>query len=120
MTKAKERALVALMTTRTMREAAEAAGVGYRTLRRWTREDPEFMAEYRALTDDAFVDATRRLAKLNDTAITVIEEIVCNAAEKPVLRHQAARSILEYSGKLQEVNDILTRLEALESENNRH
>ena len=45
--------------------------------------------------------------------IDLLEEIIDKRSDKA---HQAARSILEYSTKFQEMNDIIRRIEALEAE----
>jgi hypothetical protein len=42
-----ERAVQALLTERTLVAAAEAAGVGERTLRRWLSQDQGFLSAYR-------------------------------------------------------------------------
>jgi len=43
-----ERTVAALLSARTIPEAATAAGIGSRMLERWLSEDPDFVEEYRA------------------------------------------------------------------------
>ena len=48
MTARQKRALVALLSAPTKREAAEIAGISYPTLRRWITQDADFRREYEA------------------------------------------------------------------------
>ena len=91
MTPKQQKALLALLTTPTKEKAAAAAGITSKTLRGYLA-DPEFQAEYRK----AFAG------------------MVEDSGEGSQFRISAARSILEYSLKLTEQNDILAKLKELE------
>jgi len=60
----KEEAIVALLTTRTVEEAARAVNVSPRTLLRWQKE-PEFDLAFRAAKRVAFGQAIARLHQLS-------------------------------------------------------
>lgn len=109
-----ERALAALVTSPTIRAAAEAAGMDYRTIRRYL-EDREFLSEYRHITTEMLADARMRGQQLLSPAMETLAEICTNQAAKPTERIAAARSILEWATRLTELTDIVERLEALEN-----
>ena len=110
MTTNQQRALTALLTCRTRRDAARAAGLDPRTVRRYF-EDAEFVAAYKrelsGLIDDAAAQAKRALSP----ALGVLQEITEDAAQPASARISAARCILEYGLRLTEIADILQELE---------
>ena len=63
MTPNEERALSALLTSKTKLEAAEKAGITDRTMRRYF-ENPEFCQRYREAFAGVVQDATRRAQQL--------------------------------------------------------
>lgn len=113
MTPRKERALQALLVSRTRAEAAATAGIGESTLREYMK-NPEFMERYKQAFGDMVRDATRQAQLSLALAISTLTEIMGNADEQATARIQAARATLEYALKLTEQTDILTRIENLE------
>lgn len=113
MTPRKQKALQALLVCRTKTEAAKAAGVGISTLRSYLR-DKEFSAEYKRAVAELMEDAARQAQQAIEPALSALQGIVENTDENAQARIGAARSILEYSLKLVETTDILTRLGELE------
>ena len=113
MTPRKEKALQALLVSRTRVEAAAAAGIGESTLRDYMK-DPEFMDRYTQAFGDMVRDATRQAQQTLSPALSVLQEIMENRDEQANARITAARSILEYSLKLCEQTDILEQLRELE------
>ena len=67
----KEDAIVALLTQRTIEEAARAVNVSTKTLLRWQKE-PGFDAAYRAAKRAAFNQAIARLHHLAGAAVSTI------------------------------------------------
>lgn len=114
MTNRQQKALVALIRAPTIEAAAETAGVGYSTLRRWMREDTEFKIAYRAALDELLQDASAQAKQSLSPALKALGEIVEDEGQPATARISAARSILEYGLKLTETVDILARLDALE------
>lgn len=98
----------------TIEAAAETAGVGHSTLRRWMREDVEFKIAYRAAFDELLQDASAQAKQSLSPALKALGEIVEDEGQPATARISAARSILEYGLKLTETVDILARLDALE------
>lgn len=114
MTEKQEKALAALVTCPTIKAAAAAAGIDYRTMRRYL-EDPDFAKEYRHLTTEMLADARMRGQQLLAPALDTLAEICTDPEVKNSDRIAAARSILEWATRLTELTDIVERLEALEN-----
>lgn len=115
MTPRKEKALSALLTSRTRAEAAKAAGIGESTLRGYLRDDPEFQARYKEAFGELVQDATRQAQQAIAPALDALRKIVENSREQSQARVMAARSALEFALKLTEQLDLLGRIEALEA-----
>ena len=113
MTPKKQKALLALLTSPTREKAAAVAGITSKTLRGYLA-DPEFQAEYKRAFAVLVEDATRQAQQAIAPALSTLREIVEDSDENAQARISAARSILEYSMKLTETTDILTRLDELE------
>jgi len=114
MTPKRQKALLALLTYPTREKAAAAAGITSKTLRGYLTE-PEFQAEYKRAFTELVEDATRQVQQAIAPALSTLREIVETTDENAQARISAARSILEYSMKLTETTDILTRLHELET-----
>lgn len=113
MTPKKQKALLALLAHPTKEAAAAAAGITPKTLRSYL-EDPEFQAEYKKAFAGLVEDATRQAQQALAPALSTLREVVEGSSNGPQFRISAARSILEYSLKLTEQNDILSQLQELE------
>ena len=115
LTPKKEKALAALLTHSTRKEAAAAAGVSVRTMQDYFR-DPEFLDRYNRAFADVVQDATRAAQQILQPALSTLKEIMGDTDIAPAARVQACRTALEYAGRLTEQNDILSRLAALEAQ----
>ena len=114
MTPRKEKALQALLVSRTRAEAAKAAGIGESTLREYMK-DPEFSERYREAFGNLVQDATRQAQQALTLALSTLTEIMENTGEQATARIQAARYLVEYALRLGEQCDLLARLERLEA-----
>ena len=114
MTPKKQKALLALLASPTREKAAAVAGITSKTLRGYLAY-PEFQAEYKRAFAVLVVDAARHAQQAIAPALSTLREIVEDTGENAQARISAARSILEYSMKLTETTDILTRLDELEA-----
>ena len=114
MTTSKEKALAALLTSTTRKEAAEKAGISYRTIRSYL-QDAEFAAEYRQRKGEIVDDAARRLQNAMQKAIEVLEN---GTAGKRVSAAalKASKLVLEYSVRFINLSDIMARLDAMEEQ----
>jgi hypothetical protein len=108
-----QRAIVALLASKSVAEAAQAAKVGERTLFRWLAEDQPFRAALSQAEGDLLDTATRRLLSLQGKSIDALEYLI-DRAETESVRLRAAQVAIETSLKLRELRDIEQRLTALE------
>ena len=112
MTPKKQKALAALLTHATKKDAAEAAGIDPRTLRRYFDED-EFQTAYKKAFRDMVEEATRQAQQGIAPALATLRGIVEDSEESAQARIQAAKSTLDYALKLTAQNDILGQLDEL-------
>jgi hypothetical protein len=110
----KEAAILALLSTRSVEEAARTAKVPVRTLYRWLKEDPGFAKGYRHAKRDAFGQATARLHYFASAAVSTLGKIMLDTATPPATRVRAADSILDHTLKAIETEDIEARVTELE------
>lgn len=109
-----EVALAALLQSRTLAEAAQAAGISLATLSRW-QQQPEFAASYRALRRDIVTQAGAQLSQACSAAVATLAGIVDEARHAPAARVSAARTILDYAFRAIEMEELSARVAALES-----
>lgn len=115
MTPKKSRALAALLTAPNREAAARVAGISPRTLRAYL-SDPSFAAEYQRLQAEQIADAAQRGRQNMTAAMDALRAVMDDEDQNGQTRVQAARSLLEFSLKLDERENILRRLSALEEE----
>lgn len=125
----KELALVALLASSTLPEAAAKVGVHERTLFRWLK-NPDFKATYRRLRRECVEAATAKLQKGMEEAVNCLMEIL-TAKETKFFQKDgkvtdarnvvawgprlgAAKSILELALKASELEDLEKRVTELE------
>ena len=108
-----EEAIAALLTHRNIEEAAGAAGIGARTLLRWLKI-PEFQTAYRQARRDAFGQAVARLQQATSAAATTLLKTMIEPATPASVRVRAAEAIFNHAAKAIEIEDIESRVAALE------
>jgi hypothetical protein len=109
----KEAALLALLSQRSVEEAARVARVGPRTLYRWLNE-PEFDAAYRDAKRAAFSQSIARLHQMASAAVTTLGKAMVDPSTPPATKVRAADSILDHTAKAIELEDLEARLAELE------
>ena len=109
----KEKAILALLTERTIEEAARVAGVGARTLHRW-RLEPEFNAAYLTAKRTVHSQATGRLQQMAPAAVTTLGKMMVDPSTPAATKIRAAESILHHARKALELEDFDVRLAAIE------
>lgn len=108
----KEKALAALLTHPTRKEAAQAAGITDRTMRGYLA-DKEFREAYRAAYKDVVEDASRQAQQALQQALQVFLNVMADPEETGATRVQAATKMVEFALRLTEQTDILTDLAEL-------
>lgn len=110
-----QKALTALLTTNTVKEAAKQAGISPESIYRYLR-DPRFLKEYRSHRNTLMEATVGRIQGAADQAVqTLIRNLTSgnNATEV-----RAAVVIIENALKGREQTEIIERLEALEANAN--
>ncbi len=115
LTRKQEAAIAALLEAPTIASAAKAAGVSEPTLGRWLQK-PGFQEYYRQAKRKVVEQAITSIQKATEAAIGVLKEIMNDRSALASSRVTAARVILETAIKTVEIEDIMTKLEALEQE----
>jgi hypothetical protein len=109
-----EIALTALMGDPNIKRAAEAAGVGERTLHRWL-DEPVFIAAYRKARRQAFGVAISLTQKYAPLAVNELAKIIMDKSTPPTAKVAAITTMLKFSRESLELDDLAARLEALEA-----
>src|ERR1022692_177748 len=81
----KEEAIAALLTHRTIEEAARSLDIATKTLLRWMKE-PEFDAAYRSAKRAAFEQSIARLHHLSSAAVSTLGKIMLDSTTPPATR----------------------------------
>jgi DNA-binding MurR/RpiR family transcriptional regulator len=109
----KEKVLVALIETSSIREAAKKSGIGEATVYRFL-QDKEFLAEYRNARRQTVEAAISKMQNAAGEAVDRLKEL--QYCENPAVAARCAQIIFENSIKGMEMTDVLNRLEELENE----
>src|SRR5580765_1721517 len=89
-----EEVIAALLSGRSMRQAAQDRGIGYRTLKTWLASD-WFRAEYHAAKQQLLDATINQLRNIGGQAVAGLYDVVTNVTNPPAVRVSAARAILE-------------------------
>jgi hypothetical protein len=109
-----EEAIVALLSHRTVEEAARAIGIAPKTLFRWMNE-PEFDTAYREARRKAFGQSVSRLQQAAGAAVSTLLKLMVDPSTPAATKARCAHSVLDHGRKAMELDDIQVRLDALES-----
>jgi AcrR family transcriptional regulator len=112
----KEKALLALLSTNTVKDAAAECGLSVESLYRYLKE-PEFVAEYRAHRRNLMEATIGRIQQAADQAVHTLRRNM--GCKNPGVEVRAASIVIDNALRGVELTDILERLEALENEHNR-
>lgn len=109
-----QRAIRAMLTARTVEDAAKAADVSRATLHRWLA-DATFCAELRHAETEALTAVTRRLISLALDAAQVLDDILNEPSSKKADQLRAADIALSKVLQLRQLSDHESRLAAIEA-----
>lgn len=109
----RERAIVALLTEKTIGDAADRCGVNEKTLRRWLSDDSEFKAAYGDARRATFTAGIDRVQALTAKAVGTLEDLL-DATNYPSVRLGAARTIAEIGMHQFDAETILKKLDQIE------
>lgn len=108
-----ELALRAVISHPTLKEAALAAGISETTLWRYM-QDESFSRRLREARRDAVNHAIIRLQRASSDAVTVLHDLMMKTDAPASARITAARTVLDYSIRAIEIDELKGRIDQLE------
>jgi transposase-like protein len=112
-TRKKEAAIAALLTQRSVEDAARVVGLGTQTLLRWLKI-PEFVKEYRSARREAVQQAVARMQQATGAAGTVVLKLMTDPNVPAAVKLRAAECVFDRAIKGIELEDIEVRVAELE------
>jgi AcrR family transcriptional regulator len=109
----KEKVLIALLKTSSVRDAAKSSGISEATIYNYLK-DKEFLAGYRNARRLSVETAIAQMQSAASEAVERLKEL--QYCENPAVAARCAQIIFENSIRGLETTDILERLEVLEDE----
>jgi hypothetical protein len=113
LTPGQETAITALLNESTLKQAAERAGIGERTLHRWM-DDPLFMNAYRKARRMAFGHAIALSQRYAAMAVQTLAKVMTDPAAAHSSKVAAATAVLKFGRDAIELDDLAERVDALE------
>ena len=108
-----DKAIAALLTCRTIAEAAKLAEVGERSIYRWLKQDT-FQSHLRRARRQALSQALGRLQQVADRAVDTLDTILDDKKATTAGRVSAVRAALRYACHGIEIDDFEERLTTVE------
>jgi len=108
-----EEAILALLSNRSVEDAARAVKIGPRTLYRWLNE-PSFDKAYRQTRRKAFGQSTARLLQASGAAVSTTLKVMAGPGSSASERLRAAEMVLSHAAKSIETEEIVARLLEIE------
>jgi hypothetical protein len=109
-----EAAIAALLTQRSVDDAARAVGIYGRTMLRWMK-DPVFQTEYRAARRQVYFQSVARLQQGTSLAAATLLKVMLDPNSPASVRVRAAECVMDQSSKGMEIEDVEARVAALEA-----
>lgn len=114
LTPRQKRAIAALLSSKSVRDAALVAEVSERQLYRWF-ERPDFQAALLEAESAAIDAETRRLVGLSEVAVSALEKLLTNPGTTNLVRLRAIQARSDIMLRMLEMRALEQRLTALES-----
>jgi len=108
-----DQAIAALLAKSSIEDAAAELNITAKTLRNWLA-DAGFAAAYRQARRDLVSQVAARLQNAAGEAVAALVAIVRDPEAPASARVSGARTILEFTGRAVETEDLTARIEALE------
>ncbi len=109
----KDEVIAALLSHRSVEDAARAVGLDPNTLLRWLRL-PEFKAEYRKARREAVGQTTARLQQATGAAGAIVLKLMTDVNVPASVRLRAAECVLDRAIQSLEMDDMEDRIADLE------
>ena len=111
----KQRALAALLESRTIVAAAKQARIGESTLRRWLREDESFQRDLRHQREAALGHVALRLQQRASEAVEALFDQIASTNRVEPGRAAMLRTALDFAFRAGSYNDLADRIAELEA-----
>jgi hypothetical protein len=111
----REHAVTNLLQFPTLQQAAEATGIGLRTLQLWLKDDA-FQELYRKAKADLLEGATTQLRVESRKMVEVLVKIAKDTKVNAAARVTAARSVLELALRAHEIEDLWQQIQELKQQ----
>lgn len=111
----RERAVIALLSAKSIADAAKRSRIPRRTLERWLAEDEPFQAMYARARREMMRQATAALARSAGSAVAVLTRLMRSKSTPASVRARAARGVLEVALRAVEIEDVIARLDRIEA-----
>lgn len=108
-----QKAVTALLTHPTIRQAAEAVGIGERTLHEWLKE-PAFQSVYREMRRASFSHSITLTQQYAAMAVNTLGKVMLDPAAQHSAKVAAAATVLRFGRDALELEDLAVRIEAIE------
>lgn len=107
-------AITALVSGKSNADVALDANIGLRTLYRWLAENEEFKRALNVAESRLVGEALRQLVSVQHESISALAEIMREESDISQKR-QAAKHLIDFTFKAQELNGLVERIDALEA-----
>ncbi len=114
LTPSQERAIEALLASRSIAAAARQAKVGESSLRRWLREDDNFQDKLRRLREQALSHAALQLQEGVSKAVGILYDLMEREKRVEPGRASLIRTALDYGFRSSIYSDVIERMKTLE------
>lgn len=107
--------LEALLTSDSIKAACKKAHISRATATRY-QKDPDFLAEYHKLQQKSMELTSNKIRSLATKAVATLSNVMDDDTATPTEKTRAAKIILDSAFHVQDTQDIINRLDKLESE----
>lgn len=111
----RDKYLVALLTSNTKAEAYKTAHISKATANR-IEQEPDFIEQYNKIRRQAMEQTSDKLQGLASKAVDTLASVMDSEQATPTERTRAAKIVLDGAFQVANQQDILDRLDKLESE----
>ncbi len=115
LTPSQERAIKALLTSRSIAAAARQAEVGESSLRRWLREDDNFQDKLRRIREEALSHAALQLQQGVSKAVGILHDLIERDRRIEPGRASLIRAAVGFGFRSSVYNDLIERLKIVEA-----
>ena len=114
LTPSQERAIQAMLASRSIAAAARQADVGESSLRRWLRQDDNFQNKLRRIREEALSHAALQLQQGVSSAVGTLYDLIQRDKRIEPGRASLIRAAVDFGFRSSVYNDVIERLQTVE------